>query len=97
MANIKGVAKWAKLGIPKDNYDEYQGNGKRNYMIDLYVSDDDLVKFKGDIDAAYGSIGKPYVSCKAEFKAAGKARQDWAERTQQPWVKSKDGKQKVNS
>ena len=47
--NIKGTAKWAKLGIPKDNYDEYQGNGKRNYMIDLYVSDDDLVKFKGDI------------------------------------------------
>ena len=28
--NIKGVAKWAKLGIPKDNYDEYQGNGKQN-------------------------------------------------------------------
>lgn len=58
MANIKGVAKWAKLGIPKDNYDEYQGNGNKNYIIDLYVSDDDLVKFKGDIAVAYESIGK---------------------------------------
>ena len=53
MANIKGVAKWAKLGIPKDNYDEYQGNGNKNYIIDLYVSDDDLVKFKCDVAAAY--------------------------------------------
>ena len=48
-------------------------------------------------NATIEPIGKPYVSCKAEFKAAGKARQDWAERTQQPWVKSKEGKQKANS
>ena len=48
-------------------------------------------------NATIEPIGKPYVSCKEEFKAAGKARQDWAERTQQPWVKLKEGKQKVNS
>lgn len=58
MANIKGTAKWAKLGIPKDNYDEYQGNGNKNYIIDLYVSNEDLVKFKSDISAAYASIGE---------------------------------------
>lgn len=58
MANIKGTAKWAKLGIPKDNYDEYQGNGNKNYIIDLYVSDEDLVKFKSDIAVAYESIGE---------------------------------------
>ena len=56
--NIKGTAKWAKLGIPKDDYDEYQGNGNKNYIIDLYVSDEDLVKFKGDIAVAYKSIGE---------------------------------------
>ena len=56
--NIKGTAKWVKLGIPKDNYDEYQGNGNKNYIIDLYVSDEDLVKFKGDVAVAYESIGK---------------------------------------
>ena len=48
-------------------------------------------------DATIEPIGKPYVSCKAEFKAAGKARKEWAEKTQQPWVKLKEGKQKVKS
>ena len=48
-------------------------------------------------NATIEPIGKPYVSCKAELKAAGKARKEWAERTQQPWVKLKEGKQKVNS
>ena len=48
-------------------------------------------------NATIEPIGKPYVSCKAEFKAAGKARKEWAEKTQQPWVKLKEGKQKVKS
>lgn len=33
--------------------------------------------------------GKAYVSCKGELKLAGKARKDWAEKTQQSWVKRK--------
>ena len=37
MANIKGVAKWAKLGIPKDNYDEYQGNGNKQGLLHLIL------------------------------------------------------------
>ena len=53
---ITGVAQWAKLGIPKDNYDEYQGNGNKNYIIDLYVSPENLEKFKADFAAAYDSI-----------------------------------------
>ena len=32
---------------------------------------------------------KPYVSRKAELKAAREARKDWAEKTQQSWVKRK--------
>ena len=47
-------------------------------------------------NATIEPIGKPYVSCKAEFKAAGNARKEWAEKTRQPWVKLKEGKQKVH-
>jgi hypothetical protein len=56
MANIKGVAKWPKLGIPKDNYDEYNNNGKKNYTVDLYVTDDELTKFESQYQAAYDTI-----------------------------------------
>ncbi len=65
-------------------------------MVSMYKLNN-LKKCLEGHNATIEPIGKPYVSCKAEFKAAGKARQDWAERTQQPWVKSKEGKQKVNS
>ena len=47
-------------------------------------------------NATIETIGKPYVSRKAELKATGKARQDWAEKTQQSWVKRKEGKQTVH-
>ncbi len=65
-------------------------------MVSMYKLNNLKQRLEGH-NATIEPIGKPYVSCKAEFKAAGKARQDWAERTQQPWVKSKEGKQKVNS
>lgn len=38
-------------------------------------------------DATIEPIGKPYVSCKEELKAAHETRKDWAEKTQQSWVK----------
>lgn len=53
MANIKGVAKWAKLGIPKESYDEYNNNGNKNYVVNLYVSDGDLKKIKAELKDAY--------------------------------------------
>ncbi len=65
-------------------------------MVSMYKLNNLKQRLEGH-NATIEPIGKPYVSCKAEFKAAGKARQDWAERTQQLWVKSKEGKQKVNS
>ena len=40
-------------------------------------------------NATIEPIGKPYVSRRAELKAAGKTRQEWAEKTQQSWVKRK--------
>ena len=40
-------------------------------------------------DATIEPIGKPYVSSKAELKAAHGIRKDWAEKTQQSWVKHK--------
>lgn len=33
--------------------------------------------------------GDPYVACKGELKLAGKARQEWAEKTEQSWTKHK--------
>ena len=40
-------------------------------------------------DATIEPIGKPYVSSKAELTAAHGIRKDWAENTQQAWVKRK--------
>ena len=57
-------------------------------MVNMYKLNN-LKKCLAGPNATIEPIGKPYVSCKAEFKAARKARQDWAERTQQPWVKHK--------
>lgn len=53
MANIKGTAKWAKLGIPKDNYDEYNNNGNKNYVVNLYVTPEKLTEFKKELVEAY--------------------------------------------
>ena len=60
-------------------------------MVSMYKLNN-LEKCLEGHDATIEPIGKPYVSCKAEFKAAGKARQDWAEKTQQPWVKRGNNK-----
>ena len=38
-------------------------------------------------DATIEPIGIAYVSRKAELKAAHETRKDWAEKTQQSWVK----------
>ena len=38
-------------------------------------------------NATIEPTGKPYVSRKAELKAAHGIRNDWAEKTQQSWVK----------
>ena len=53
MANIKGTAKWAKLGVPKDNYDEYNNNGNKNYVVNLYVTPEKLTEFKKELVEAY--------------------------------------------
>ena len=46
-------------------------------------------------DATIEPIGKAYVACKGELKLAGKARQEWAEKTQQSWTKRKTGERKL--
>ena len=43
-------------------------------------------------DATIEPIGKAYVSRRAELKAAHEIRKDWAEKTQQSWVKRGDDK-----
>ena len=57
-------------------------------MVSMYQLNN-LKKCLEGHNATIEPIGKPYVSCKTELKAAGNARKEWAERTQQPWVKSK--------
>ena len=65
-------------------------------MVKMYKLNN-LKKCLEGHNATIEPIGKPYVSRKEELEAAGKARQEWAEKTQQSWVKRKEGKQKVNS
>ena len=60
-------------------------------MVNMYKLNN-LKKCLEGHNATIEPIGKPYVSRKAELKAAGKARQDWSEKTQQSWVKRKVGK-----
>ena len=60
-------------------------------MVNMYKLNN-LKKCLEGHNATIEPTGKAYVSCKAEFKAAGKARQEWAEKTQQSWVKRKVGK-----
>ena len=64
-------------------------------MVDMYKLNN-LKKCLEGHDATIEPIGKPYVSRKAELKAARGIRKDWAEKTQQSWVKRKEGKQKVH-
>lgn len=60
-------------------------------MVNMYKLNN-LKKCLEGHNATIEPTGKTYVSCKAELKAAGKARQDWEEKTQQSWVKRKVGK-----
>ena len=64
-------------------------------MVSMYQLNN-LKKCLEGHDATIEPIGKPYVSSKAELKAAHGIRKDWAEKTQQSWVKRKEGKQKVH-
>ena len=64
-------------------------------MVDMYKLNN-LKKCLEGHDATIEPIGKAYVSRKAELKAAHEIRKDWAEKTQQSWVKRKEGKQKVH-
>ena len=57
-------------------------------MVSMYKLNN-LKKCLEGHDATIEPIGKPYVSRKAELKAAGNARKEWAEKTQQSWVKRK--------
>ena len=60
-------------------------------MVSMYKLNN-LKKCLEGHDATIESIGKPYVSCKAELKAAHGIRKDWAEKTQQSWVKRRNNK-----
>ena len=60
-------------------------------MVSMYKLNN-LKKCLEGHNATIEPTGKPYVSCKAEFKAAGKARKEWAEKTQQSWVKRGNNK-----
>ena len=55
-------------------------------MVDMYKLNN-LKKCLEGHDATIEPIGKAYVSRKAELKAARGIRKDWAEKTQQSWVK----------
>ena len=55
-------------------------------MVSMYKLNN-LKKCLEGHDATIEPIGKPYVSRKAELKAAHGIRKDWAEKTQQSWVK----------
>ena len=57
-------------------------------MVNMYKLNN-LKKCLEGHDATIEPIGKPYVSRKAELKAARGIRKDWAEKTQQSWVKRK--------
>ena len=57
-------------------------------MVNMYKLNN-LKKCLEGHDATIEPIGKPYVSSKAELKAAHEIRKDWAEKTQQSWVKRK--------
>ena len=57
-------------------------------MVSMYQLNN-LKKCLEGHDATIEPIGKPYVSSKAELKAAHGIRKDWAEKTQQSWVKHK--------
>ena len=57
-------------------------------MVSMYQLNN-LKKCLEGHDATIESIGKPYVSCKAELKAAHGIRKDWADKTNQSWVKRK--------
>ena len=60
-------------------------------MVNMYKLNN-LKKCLEGHNATIEPIRKAYVSCKAEFRAAHGIRKDWAERTQQSWVKRKVGK-----
>ena len=57
-------------------------------MVSMYQLNN-LKKCLEGHDATIEPIGKAYVSRKAELKAARGIRKDWAEKTQQSWVKRK--------
>ena len=57
-------------------------------MVSMYKLNN-LKKCLEGHDATIEPIGKAYVSSKAELKAAHGIRKDWAEKTQQSWVKRK--------
>ena len=57
-------------------------------MVDMYKLNN-LKKCLEGHDATIEPIGKPYVSSKAELKAAREIRKNWAEKTNQSWVKRK--------
>ena len=60
-------------------------------MVNMYKLNN-LKKCLEGHNATIEPIGKPYVACKAEFKTAGKDRQEWAEKTQQSWVRRGNNK-----
>ena len=57
-------------------------------MVSMYKLND-LKKCLEGHDATIEPIGKAYVSRRAELKAARGIRKEWAEKTQQSWVKHK--------
>ena len=57
-------------------------------MVNMYKLNN-LKKCLEGHNATIEHIGKAYVACKAEFKAAHGIRNEWAEKTQQSWVKHK--------
>ena len=63
-------------------------------MVSMYKLNN-LKKCLEGHNATIEPTGKAYLSCKAGFKAAGKDRQEWAEKTQQSWTKRKTGERKL--
>ena len=63
-------------------------------MVNMYKLNN-LKKCLEGHNATIEPTGKHYVSSKEELKAAGKARQEWAEKTQQSWTKRKTGERKL--
>lgn len=89
MANIKGVAKWAKLGIPKDNYDKFDDRAVERYLVNVYVSDESLTKFKDEVSKVYEAAKED-----PSFFRKGKPV-DFTDKPTLPFKTDEDGKEYI--